>query len=72
MDNITAVDWLVEQLNNGDMPTKEAIIQANIMFEQQIVEAFNRGMVNNVDWFGDGIIEEAQEYYNETYGGNNG
>jgi hypothetical protein len=69
MDNITAVDWLVEQLNNGDMPTREAIIQANIMFKQQIEDAFNSGMVNSVDWFNDGIIEESEQYYNETYRG---
>jgi hypothetical protein len=26
-------------------------------------------MVNSVDWFNDGIIEESEQYYNETYRG---
>ena len=30
-----------------------------------------QSMVNSVDWFNDGITEEAEQYYNETYGGNN-
>lgn len=38
--------------------------------KEQVIEAFNRGMLNSVDWFDDGIIEEAEQYYKETYKNN--
>jgi hypothetical protein len=43
--------------------------KAKQMHKEEIKDAFNSGMVNSVDWFNDGITEESEQYYNETYGG---
>jgi len=63
----TAVEWLVEQITNGTLHTKELIIQAKEMEKQQIIEAHgnklrkSRGVTNYDYWVG-GI-----DYYNETF-----
>jgi hypothetical protein len=36
------------------------------MEKDNIVKAFNEGMLNSVDYFGNGV-DEAEQYYNETY-----
>jgi len=61
----TAVEWLVEQLNNYDSKMIELfnkeIQQAKEMEREQIRRAFCHGEVAR-----DRI--DSQEYYNETYG----
>jgi hypothetical protein len=63
----TAVEWLVEQITNGTLHTKELISQAKEMEKQQIIEAHgnklrkSRGTINCEEWVG-GI-----DYYNETF-----
>ena len=67
----TAVEWLFHKLWNEpkDKFVWYALLkQAKGMNQEQIEEAFNSGMVNSVDWFNDGITEESEQYYNETYG----
>jgi hypothetical protein len=65
----TAVDWLVEQLNEKidfipldkwDM-IRDIIQQAKAMQKQQIMDACNAGL--------SGIPRSSEKYYNETYGG---
>jgi hypothetical protein len=40
------------------------------MEKQQIINAFNEGEINSVDYFNaeNITIEEAEQYYNETFG----
>jgi hypothetical protein len=68
MNKVTAVEWFVEQLplRIKNMYVDE-ITKCKQMEKEQIKDAFNSGMVNSVDWFNDGITEEAEQYYNETY-----
>jgi hypothetical protein len=40
--------------------------QAKQIEKEQIVKAFNEGMLNSVDYFGNGF-DEAEQYYNEKY-----
>jgi hypothetical protein len=65
----TAVEWLVEQLNEKidfipldkwDM-IRDIIQQAKAMQKQQIMDACNAGL--------SGIPRSSEKYYNETYGG---
>jgi hypothetical protein len=66
----TAVEFLVSILNKeGFAPvlTEEEIHQADEMFEQQIINAFENGE-DNIDSDGCHIDRNgAQQYYNETY-----
>jgi hypothetical protein len=61
----TAVEWLVEQIENYRALTRDSaekvISQAKQMEYHQITEAFINGEVAR-----DRI--DSQEYYNETYG----
>jgi len=65
----TAVEWLVEQLNEKidfipldkwDM-IRDIIQQAKAMQKQQIMDACNAGL--------SGIPRSSEKYYNETHGG---
>jgi hypothetical protein len=62
----TAVEWLVEKLTNGhylDEGMKQKIIeQANKMFEEQIMDAYNQGSND----YGSQCYQPEQ-YYNETF-----
>jgi hypothetical protein len=69
----TAVDWLFTTLDNilELYPSEwekvsKAVEQANAIQKEQIEKAFNEGMLNSVDYFGNGV-DEAEQYYNETY-----
>ena len=60
----TAVEWLVEKLDqNFDYVADTLIEQAKEMEKQQIIDAYNNGLSNwdNTDDF------NAEQYYNETF-----
>jgi hypothetical protein len=59
----TAVEWLVEQLHIAIVPKEELIEQAKQLEKQQIIDAWYDGIHN---WDN---VKSAQEYYTETYGG---
>lgn len=73
MSKQTAVEWLMEQINNKPLVSgwsdsqltisisKDIIEQAKAMERDQIVKAWEYGCMTN---YGD-----AQTYYNETYKG---
>ena len=67
----TAVEWLFEQFENGDMYNVEDAQrikhQANKMFKEQIESAFTQGDLFSSDYF-DGKNITSENYYNETYG----
>jgi len=45
--------------------------QAKEMEREQIINAFEQGENNSVDYFNpENRIKESEQYYNETYGGN--
>jgi hypothetical protein len=47
----------------------ELIVKCKELIEvekEQIEDAFNEGMLNSVEYFGNGV-DEAEEYYNKTY-----
>jgi hypothetical protein len=77
MSKQTSIEWLQEKLISIkldiDKETNEQIArfikEAIAMEKEQIKDAFNSGMVNSVDWFNDGITEESEQYYNETFKG---
>jgi hypothetical protein len=58
----TAVEWLVEQIC-GDHTSEwqEQIKQAKEMEKEQIIDAWDNGCED------DGIIDNAEQYYNETF-----
>jgi len=64
----TAVEWLVEQITNGALHTRELIKQAKEMEKQQIIEAHgnklkkSRGAGTSYEYWVGGI-----DYYNETF-----
>ena len=67
----TAVEWLAKEIwKRGpigeDTPTwlKELYEQAKQMEKEQIKDAWDNGCEY------DGIIDSAEQYYNETFGGN--
>lgn len=71
----TAVEWLIEHLTaigHLEIPQGSNIVTAIIskakeMEKEQIKSAFNNGMNNSADYF-DGVTDEVEQYYNETYG----
>jgi hypothetical protein len=76
---MTAVEWLVQQIDNGKIEIiysdkihsikclPEFVKQAIEMEKQQICKAFDEGWI-----YGDGYIDKpAKEYYSETYKSNN-
>lgn len=59
----TAVEWLIEQLNNGEFLDEELIKQAKEMFDQQFIDAYSDGRLSVINRR---IISYVQ-YYNETF-----
>ena len=66
----TAVQWLVEQLENHNGVTRPAfenvIQQAKEMEKEQIIEAFNQSWHDRMNPY-----KTADKYYKETYESNN-
>jgi hypothetical protein len=65
----TAVEWLVEKLDqNFDYVADTIIEQAKAMEKEQITEAYDAGLFDgSMDIVKDRMYKK---YYNETYGGN--
>jgi hypothetical protein len=83
MSKQTAVEWLVKQLNQKidfipldkwDM-IRNIVQEAKAMEKMQIVDAFDEGKSDGYktarEWDEMIIWLSAEQYYNETYGGNN-
>ena len=60
---LTAVEWLVEQITDSTMPAREAINQAKAMEKEQIIRAHL--MARCYD--NPNSHNEAEQYYTETY-----
>lgn len=58
----TAVEWLFEQLPKKlHSHYKKQLDQAKAMEKEQIIDAWDNGCED------DGIIDNAEQYYNETF-----
>jgi hypothetical protein len=65
MENVTAVEWFIEQFElyyNGENELfySDIIEQANAIFEQQIKDAYKFGIA-------DEYVIGAEQYYKQTY-----
>jgi hypothetical protein len=78
MSKQTAVEWLQEEITNrqngnGDSKSMNEIFdQALTMHKEQIVDAHIEGQrvfdnYEHTQW----TTDQAEQFYNETYGGNN-
>jgi hypothetical protein len=54
----TAVEWLLEQYVNKGIITIEDIEQANKMFEEQVIDAYETSHIS---------MMTAKQYYKETF-----
>jgi hypothetical protein len=81
MSKQTAVEFLIKEFNDilGPLDTKpmqdllmvDAMKRAKQMEKEQIIEAMNIGFDNGSAFIEDIKWNNAEQYYNETYGGNN-
>ena len=76
MKKQTAVEWLIEQINQ-DYPEmtwayKDECNQAKAMEKEQMIQSFRKGAVVNepeyYTWIESAYRKQAEKYYNETYG----
>jgi hypothetical protein len=69
----TAVEWLYEELYGVPRTLWEDQLlkifeKAKEMEKEQIVDAFNEGENNSVDYFNpENRIKESEQYFNETF-----
>lgn len=68
-DTELTIQFLEGKLNQIQLAIEkmQCLNKAKQMHKEEIESAFNNGMVNSVDWFNDGITEEAKEYYKEIF-----
>ena len=70
MKKQTAVEWLVEQLKErgyaGEFPPHLLFEQSKEMEKEQIIDAYIMGSYDMAE-----KEFKPEQYYNETYGGNN-
>jgi hypothetical protein len=73
----TAVEWLKNNLETFGDPEvctirwedlDSLMLQANKMFEEQIMKAVDRGFDEGCKHPEDITLKDAEQYYNETYG----
>jgi hypothetical protein len=77
----TAVEWLVEQFTfktiggiyttDGTDDVTNLVEQAKEMEKQRIETAYNKGTVHGIDYPESTLPITGEQYYNETFGGNN-
>ena len=63
----TAIEWLLEELNNGRHLTDKLIEQAKEMEKQQIIDARLSAPSELVTYSKTTYLEEAEQYYNEKF-----
>ena len=71
MKKQTAVEYLIDECPRiNTIASLELIEVAKELEKQLIIDAFNKGEINSVDYFNPENIttEEAEQYYNETFG----
>jgi hypothetical protein len=69
MKDKTIIDWIEQQMMEGNLSLKEILEQAKEMQKQQSINDFVAG--NKLDFYDGTEKEIAEMYYNETYGSSN-
>jgi hypothetical protein len=78
--NLTAVDFLIEEIKADALVCVKSIDEWNQVFKkakemekEQIISAFNNGEFFAIDYYhpGSPSVDGSENYYIETYGGNN-
>ena len=73
----SSIDWLEQEFVKLEATVGvhsvmyELIEQAKEMHKKETKKHFNNGYANGSDNWGDGSGKTAEQYYNETFGGNN-
>jgi hypothetical protein len=78
MKNLTAVQWLIQEIQR--IPLEHRLEKRHLYFhalkmeKEQIMEAYMKAKLENVDTLGSNtvknkIIKSTEQYYNKTYGG---
>ena len=68
----SSVKWLVKIYLQTKKIDSFDIEQAKAMHEKEIIDACNQKEFEDIDGYGiHETISKGEEYYNETYGGNN-
>jgi hypothetical protein len=64
----TAVEWLALYIKGiTSLNCDEVIEQAKAMEKDQIINSYNKGTVNGIDYPKLSLPLTAEEYYNKTY-----
>jgi len=74
MGTKTSLEWLWEQIPfeyTSSRAAFEIYQQAKELEKQQTISSYNDGYKNGQDDWGDGSDKTGEDYYNETYGGDN-
>jgi len=64
MEKQTAVEWLIKEFNLEEF--KATIEFAKAKEKEQIIDAYAQGFIES-----ESMDKGAEQYYNETYGGDN-
>ena len=69
---MTAVEWLLQELNKvNHHPTEAMIMYAKKLEKQQIIDAFDEGKSDGYktarEWDEMVIFSNSEQYYNETF-----
>lgn len=68
----SSIDWLFNEYVNRGVITIEAIKQAKAMHNEEVVDAYREGRSDQQSARNQSFYHRnAEQYYNETYGGNN-
>jgi hypothetical protein len=65
MKDKTIVDWIEQQMMEGNLSLKEILIQAKKMEKEQIIKAASDHCYPTCEL----ATIDAEQYYKETYGG---
>jgi len=68
----TAVDWLVDQLENNPIVIKDwvdVLKRTKAMEKEQIVKAYREGRTDEQSGIDKYFNRSSEQYYNQTYGG---
>lgn len=60
----TAVEWLVEQITDGDISARQAIQQAKEMEKKQIIQAYETAMETDIY---NEPLKIGKDYYEQTF-----
>ena len=68
----SAVQWFAERISHGGLVSKkqfnELLEQANEMFEQQIIDAYDLGSLSDMQYPDPKtVIENGEHYYNVNF-----